>query len=418
MRVVKKRLFPLAVAIALPILASAQQNQQLRDRDPDLAGAKKLAADLQQANFHRRSFYLLSRFRIADAGYTDAGFLPTGEDNGNLSLSVEAPHTLYYVPHKKVIFGAQVVPGYSFFRGDDRKGQFNYLARGDAHFLFNHLYLNAYALRSDQLRAHVADINRLATARDTEAGVAGEFKYSSRTSALFSGNVRDTTYPTSRYQPNTAAGTRLALQRLDRKETNGRVSLLHRTFPLTSLFIAGELSNYKFDRQRTYDSRRTYFGGGFDFSGGRNQLRVEAGPARLDFEDASQRDYSGIAAQIRASRTNGRWLYTAGADRDLGFSIFRDNAYFIATSGHLGADYTATRRLTLHARVSAERDEYDTPVLGLNRTDDVSFTSLGFTYGLRKIRAGVDAGWYERDSTAFGEEASGIRYVVRLSFTP
>lgn len=416
---VKKRLFFLAVAIALPILTAGQQNQKLRDRDPDLAGAKKLAADLQQANFHRGSFYLLSRFRISDAGYTEGGFVPTGDQSGGVSLSVEAPHSLYYVPHKKVILGAQVVPGYSFFREGGTDNQFNYLVRGDAHFLLNHVYLDAYALRADQLRAHVADINRLATAREDEIGIAGEFKYSSRTSALFTARVRDTSYPTNRFQPDQGSSvTSIPLQVLDRKEQNGRVSLLHRTFPRTSLFVAGEVSKYEFQNKVAYDSRRTYTGAGFAYDGGRTQLRVEGGPMKLEFDDVTQRDFSGITAQVRATRSDGLWTYNLGADRDLGFSVFLGNAYFVGTSGYASADYTATRKLTLHGRTSYERDEYDTPVLGQERTDDISFTSVGFTYGVRRVRAGLDVGWYERESTAFGDEASGIRYVFRLSFTP
>ncbi|MEO8382629.1 MAG: hypothetical protein ABI779_23425 [Acidobacteriota bacterium] len=390
----------------------------MRDRDPDLVGAKKLAADVQQANFHRGQFYLLSRIRISDAGFTEGGYVPTGDQSGGLSLTVEAPNRLYYVPHKKTIFSAEFVPGYSFFNESERGRQFNYLVRGDAHLLLNHAYLDFYALRADRIVAHVADINRLATARENEVGVASEFKYSSRTSALITARLAETAYPTNRFQPDLAPLTEIPVQVLDRKEKNLRVSLLHKTFPRTSLFVAGEGSQYDFTNKAAYTSRRTYLGGGFNYDGGRTVLTMEAGPMKLAFDDPSQRDYSGVIARLRWSRGNGRWAYNAAADRDLGFSVFRDNAYFVSTSGTVGVDYVATRKLTLHARTSLERDEYDTPVLGLDRRDDIQFTSVGFDYGLRTLRLGVDVGWYERTSTAFGDEASGIRYALRLSFTP
>lgn len=416
MRVVKKRLFFLAVLFTLPILTAGQQ--KLRDRDPDLAGAKKLASDLQQATFHRGSFYLLSSFRISDAGYSESGYVPTGDQSGGLSLTVDAPHRLYFVPHQKTVFSAEIIPGYSFFREGDQGTQFNYLLRGDAHFLLNHVYLDAYAVRADQLRAHVADINRLATAREDEVGLAGEFKYSSRTSGMFTARVRDTSYPTNRFQPDPLPNTRVPVQVLDRKEQNARVSLVHKTFSRTSLFVAGEASDYDFVNKAAYKSRRTYYGGGLTYDGGRTQFRFEAGPMKLDFDDPALRDYSGLTAQMRVARNSGRWAYALGADRDLGFSVFLDNAYYVATSANAGIDYIATRKLTLHARSAVERDDYDTPVLGQNRTDDIAFTSAGFTYGLRRLRFGVDVGWYERESTAFGDEASGIRYVLRLSLTP
>lgn len=403
--------------MGFPIAASAQQMQTLRDRDPDLAAAKKVAADLQQANFHSGPWYLLSRIRISDAGYAEGAYVPTGDAEGGFSLSVEAPQRLYFVPRKKTVYSLEFVPGYSFFREGDNDNQFDYSVRGDAHFLFNHLYLDVYAMRADQLRAHVADINRLATTQEDEYGVAGEVKYSSRTSGLFTVRLRDTEYPEDRFQPD-PQGVHIPMQVLDRREKNARLSALHKTFPRTSLFVAAEGSDYMFDNKASLDSRRTYFGGGLQYDAGRTSVRLEAGPMKLDFDDPLMNDYEGLTARLRTTRTAGRVVYRLNADRDIGFSIFLDNAYYVATSGQIGADYAANRRLTLHAQSAFERDDFETPVEGKHRTDDVSFTSVGFTYTLRRVRLGADIGWYERDSTAFGDVASGIRYVLRLSLTP
>ena len=412
-----KRVLFLAVIIAVPLIASAQQDQRLRDRDPDLAAAKKLWADLQNANFHTGPFYWMSRVRISDAGYTETGYLPTGDQAGGLSLTVEAPNRFYFVPRKKVIFSADVTPSYSFFSEGDNRRQFNYSARGDMHLLLNHLYLDVYASRADQLRAHVADINRLATTREDEAGVGGEVKYSSRTSALFTVRLRDTSYPLDRFQPD-PDDAHIPIEVLDREEQNARLALHHKTFPRTALFVAGERSNYDFPNRRDYKSSRTYAGAGFNFDAGRTQVRLEGGSTRLAFDDQAQPDFQGFTGQFHLTRSNGRWTTYLNADRDLGFSIFVNNPYFIATSAGVGVDHATTRRLTLHARSVHERDEYDQPVLGQTRTDTISFSSVGFTYGIRRARLGADVGWYERDSTAFGDTDSGIRYVLRLSFTP
>jgi len=414
---VSQRVRWVALTLMIPLVASAQQSQRLRDRDPELVGAKTVTGELQEANFHWGPFYLLSRFRIADAGYTESSYVPTGDTSG-LSLSVEAPHRLYFVPHKKTIFTAEFTPGYSFFTDDDGARQLNYVARADAHFLFNHLYLDVYKLRADQLRAHVSDINRLATVLENETGLAGEFKYSSRTSAIFTARYRETEYPDNRFQPHNELGVELPVYLLERNERNARLSLNHKTFPLTSLFVAGEVSNYGFKNATYLDSTRLYTGGGFSYDNGRTGFRVEAGPMKLDFDDPSQQDYDGFTARMAFSRGNGRWNYQLNADRDLGFSIFQDNNYYVATSAHTAVEYAATRRLTLRTGIVAERDIYDTPVAGRKRRDTMSFSSVGFSYGLRRLRTGLDVGWYERDSTAFGDEDAGIRYVLHLSFTP
>lgn len=408
-----RRLSVLISILAIPVLASGQQTQQLRDRDPDLAGARQLAADLQRANFHLGPFYLLSRLRIADAGYNETAYLPTGESSRSFTLAVQAPQQLYFVPHKKTVFSVQFVPGYNFIGEGDYKDRVDYLLRGDAHFLLNHLYLNVYTATADQLRAHVADVNRLARTKEDETGLAGEFKYSSRTSALFSARYRESEYPDDRFGED-----EIPLALLDREERNARVSLLHKTFPRTSLFLAAEGSNYGF-RNATYkDSTRRFYSGGFVWDTGRSQIRVEAGPGRLDFEDPLQHDFTGVLGSIRASRSSGRTTYHASAARDVGFAIFANNNYYVADVATVGVDRETTRRLTLRAGSTWERDKFEVPVAGNLREDTISFTSVGFSYGIRRLRAGVDVGWYERDTTFAGDTDSGIRYVLHLSFTP
>lgn len=408
-----QRLFVLILITLIPLAGYAQSTQKMRDRDPDLEASKKLASDLQQANFHHGSWYLLSKLRLSDAGFTETATLPTGEQAGGISLSIEAPQRLYYVPHKKTIFTLEAAPGYSFFSAGQRKGQFNYMLRGDAHFLLNHLYLDVYGLREDQVRAHIADINRLATVRNDEGGVMGEFKYSSKTSSLFSFRVRDTTFPAGRMQPD-----EIPVELLDRSERNGRVSMVHKTFPLTSLFVAAERSDYGFSRATFKDSKRTYFGAGAAYNAGRTTLRAEAGPAKLDFDNPSERDFSGILGSVSALRSSGRRTYTAGIDRDLGFSIFAGNNYFVSNTLRVGVSHVATRKLTLRASSTHERDDYDVPFNGVDRRDTISFTSVGFIYAVRRLNVGTDVGWYQRDSTIGGDRDSGIRYIVHLSFTP
>lgn len=409
-----QRLVTVAVLTILASNAFAQSSQKMRDRDPDLEASRRLAGELQQANFHYGAFYLLSRIRLSDAGFSETASLPTGDQSGGLSLSVDAPQRLYFVPSKKTILTLEATPGYSFFSGDDdRSGQFNYLLRGDAHLLFNHLYLDFYAMRENQLRAHVADVNRLVTLENDEAGVVGEVKYSSRTSALFNFRLRETQFPSDRFQPEDRP-----VNLLDRQETNGRVSLMHKTFPLTSLFVSAERSDYDFDRATYKNGRRTWYGGGAVMNAGRTQLRLEAGPGRLEFDDPAQHDFSGILGSFSATRNNGRRTYSFGADRDLGFSVFALNNYFISNVLRVGVSHVATRKLTLRVGSTYERDDYDVPFNGRERQDTISFTSVGFLYNLRKLTFGSDIGWYQRESTFGGDEDSGIRYVLHLSFTP
>jgi hypothetical protein len=419
-RGVSLRLAIFVILISLALLASGQ-TQNLRDRDPDLDSAKQLHEDLQQANFHSGPFYLWSRLRLSDAGFSESANIPTGEYSNGLSLALEAPQRLYFVPRKKTIFTLDVVPSYAFFNTGDQRGQFDYLVRADAHFLWNHLYLDTYGSRADHLRAHVADINRLATTREDELGVAGEWKYSSRTTGTFTLRNRKTSYPSNRYQPDLTpelAGDFNPLNLLDRSENNARVSLHHKTFPLTSLFASAEVSDYDFRFASYKNSRRTWYGGGFQYNSGRTQVRLEGGPLKLSFDDPRERSFTGYGASFNVNRVNGRWTYTAGANHDLGFSIFAENNYYVADTANAGVSYIATRRLSLRSNINWEQDNYDVQVRGNERRDTVLFTSVGFNYVIRRAQAGVDVGWYDRESTFGGDVDSGIRYVLHLSFVP
>lgn len=394
--------------------ASAQFTQGTRDRDPDLEASKRIATELQKANFHWGSIYLMSGFRIADIGYTDVGYLPADDQGDGLTIGVEAPQRIYFVPSRKVILSADLTPGLSYTSERDPRTQFNYSARGDVHLLFNHLYLDIYGAKSDELSAQVADINRLATLRETETGVAGEIKYSSRTSALFSARFREITFPSNRLQPEG-----VPLELLERDERIGRFSFLHKTFPRTSLTVAGEYAEYEFPETNYKNGTRTWFGPGFLFDNGRMQFRAEAGPATLKFDEPGQHEFDGVLGRSSLAWERNKWSASLTAHRDVGFTIFADNNFYIADQAGVRVGYAANRRLSLHTYSIHERDRYPVPVFGVKRRDDISFSAVGFDYRLlRRVGLGADIGWYERTSTGFGDEDSGIRYVVHLSYTP
>ncbi len=403
-----------AIVIVVAGTASAQQSQGLRDRDPDIAAAKQVTADYQKTNFHYDAFYLSSHVRLSNAGYSSSFSLPAGTatTSERVTLGIEAPHRLYFVPRRKTIFTVDFTPAYAVFNRGNGSGQFDYQARADAHLLTNHLYIDAYVSLIDQLKAHVADFNRLATLKESEYGLAGEFKYSSRTSAIFSLRRRGSKYPDGRYQPDG-----IAVHVLDRTEDAARVALHHKTFPVTSTFIAVETSDYEFDQVRAKESRRTYAGAGFLRDVRRTAIRVEAGPARLRFVDPGQADYTGIIGSITSTRTNGRWNFAVGGARDIGFAIFLNNPYYEQTTANAGVNYAATRKVTFRGIAAYERDDYPNPVEGHLRTDTIKYLGAGFNYNFWKLGAGLDIGYLDRDTTYKGDVDSGLRWALQLVFT-
>jgi hypothetical protein len=414
-----RTLLSAAAIVALPILAMAQ----VRDRDPALAGQKALAGDLQGATFHKGSFYLLSRLQLADIGYDQEFYAPTADQSTGVSFGVSAPQRLYFIPHKKIVFSVDAVPSYSFVTGGSRRGQAGYALRGDMRFLLNHLYLDTFVSEANQLRANTGELNSLLTQKETAIGLNGELKYSSRTSFTFSGASRRSSYPQGRLQPEN-----IPVALLDRKSDSGRFSLVHKTFPLTSLRLVASTEHSDFRNLPSRTSTRTFGGAGLSFDNGRTSISAEAGIGKLDFRDPLTKDFRGAVGSAQLSRRlSARWLGNIGLSRDVDFSLLQNNGYYVVDRGTGSVSYAATRRLTLNFISQFGYDRYAVPAHGILRRDTISYNAIGWTYALHRIRGGFDVGYYQRSTNdpiddpivhLPAAEQDGIRFVIHLSFTP
>jgi hypothetical protein len=402
------------VLVALSATSVLAQ-EGLRDRDRDINQARAISNDLGNANFHDGPFYFISSIDLSDIGYNQSFFVPTADQSGGFSFNIRAPQKLYFVPQKKVVFSVDATPSYAIVSRGTGKNQLGYFLRTDARLLLNHLFLDGYMGRSDELRAHVGDINRLATERATTYGISSELKYSSRTSVKADATFQQVAYPTSRLQP-----VGVPIERLARDEHNYRVSLLHKTFPLTSLMIAAERSDYSFATARTSDSRRSYAGAGFAYEDGKHALSVEAGPGRLEFKDATQRDFRGILGSVNTTnRLSSVLSLHVAAARDVSFSLFPNNPYYVADQVASELSWSATRKLSLRLIGNYGRDRYPIIFDGVMRRDTLEYIAVGWLYSLRHISGGFDIGYFQRKSnSSLADQDSGIRGTLRLSLRP
>jgi hypothetical protein len=392
----------------------------LRDRDRTFAASQKIASDLRRARFRWGSFYLLSSIQLSDIGYEQQFFEPTAEQGSGATFGVSAPQRLYFVPTRKSVYSAEVTPQYSVFNSG-HSHQTGYTVRGDAQYLFNHLYLDVFAQRARTLQPYTGEIDRLSTLQSQNVGVAGEMKYSSRTSVTFQASASQLIHPRNGkdYQP-----TGIPIELLDRIEQTYRAALNHKTFPLTQLSLIAERSNYSFRYTSFKDAHRTFFGPGLNFDNGRTSFRTEVGAGRLHFVTPGQRDYSGVLGNVSFGRRGPVWNFSTVFVRDVEFSILNNTNFYVIDRAQLNLDYTATRKLLLRFGSNLGRDHYVVAAIAPNgmlimRQDTLSFTWIGFLYQLRRLRAGVDVGYYTRDTNfADVEKRDGIRTVLHLSFTP
>ena len=403
-----------ALVAALSATAAFAQ-EGLRDRNRDLDEARAVAADLSNANLHTGPFYILSSIDLSDIGYNQSFFVPTADQSSGFTFNIRAPQKLYFVPQKKVVFSVEATPSYAVVSHSSGSNQLGYFLRTDARLLLNHLFLDGFVGRSDELRAQVGDINRLATARTTFYGVNSELKYSSRTSLKGDVTFNQTAFPRSRLQP-----TGIPIERLARDEHNYRLSVLHKTFPLTSLTLAAERSDYNFAIARTSDSRRSYAGAGFSYDDGRHTLSAEAGPGRLVFKDSAQHDFRGVLGSVRTThRLSSLFSLNASLARDVDFALFPNNPYYVNDRLASELIWNTTRKLTLRLLANYGRDRYPVIFDGILRRDTLEYVAVGWLYSLRHISGGFDIGYFQRKSNSpLADQDSGIRGTLRLSLRP
>lgn len=408
-----------AIAVVLSTSAFGQQQESLRDRDRTFDASRVVASELQRAQIHNGPFYFLSELRLSDIGYSDEYYVPVGDRNG-VTFGASAPQRIFFVPSKKTVYSLEYTPEYNYLHRAGSSSQYNYNARADAQFFTSYLYADVYGRRADEIRASALELNRFITERETAVGVTGEFRYSSRTSATFSADTRAFDHPLSQFQPSDRD-----VLLLDRSEHNYRLALRHKTFPLTSLYVAGEASNYSFPFATYKAAHRTFAGLGVTRDSGRTYFSAEAGPGHLNFRDPSQHDFHGALGHATATyRASARTTLGASAARDVAFSIFADNNFFVADEANVTAQYSATRHLAFTGGSTYVVDRYDVPTLvadyrsTLRRRDHFSFTSVGWRYTIRRFTGGFDVGYYQRYSNFDPRTQHGIRLVLHLSLVP
>jgi hypothetical protein len=413
----------LGTAVVVTVIAGriAAEAQELRDRDRTLAVSHKIADDLRRARVHYGPFYLLSSIQLADIGYDQDFFIPTADTTSGFRFGISAPQRLYFTPNRKVYFSVDGTPQWSRFGRSNGHDQFGFHSRADAQFLLNHLYADVYAIRDNALRADTGEFSSLLTRKVDEVGVTGELKYSSRTSMTYSAVTRLQTFPlaSNKFQPD------ISVALLDRSEHAYRAALVHKTFPLTSLFVAGEYAGYSFPSAVFKNGHRTYAGVGMIYESGRTTSRLEGGYTRLNFIRPTEKDFRGAVGSLTVDHTlTDRWHLAGGLTRDLTFSVFADNNYYIANRASISTQYILTRRVSLNAGWTGVQDDYDIPTSGsklgglVKRRDRMSFPSIGWTYSSpSRFSGGFDVGYLSRESNFPINETDGIRLILHLSLS-
>jgi len=392
-----------------------------RDREIGLRGRERVQADIQRAQLRYGPFYLHSAIELNDLGYDENLYAPTEAERDDFSISIAAPQRLHLVANRKLVFSADVRPGYIWYKKATDNRNWNFRYRGDVHLIFNRLYSDFYYERTDERRRELSELNFLVDVDQHNLGNQTEIAVSSRTNILTTVSYRDIAYPES---PADSPFGYDDLDRLEREETMVSAALRHKTFPITSTEVGVARENYNFKKSGS-DGDKNHLWVGSLRETGRTTIRSEIGFANLDYKNPALEDYSGPLGSVSYEfRPRNRWALTLAGRRDLVFSVFEKNQHFAADRARASITVPVTRIFDFRVIGEGGQNGYYVATIdsadGLTkiRNDDVTYGSVGIVTRLRRATIGVDVGKFKRDSNFAAFSESGIRVVLQLSLVP
>ena len=211
-------------------------------------------------------------------------------------------------------------------------------------------------------------------------------------------------------------GTYLA-ETLNRRQRTGVASVRWRRTSLTTFVLASEVRAVRFLRSpdRNSDNVIVTFGAEFHpraLVSGSGRIGVR----RFKAIGAAVRDISSVVAQADLSyRISGNTAVTFTAERDINYSFERGAPYFVANRYGLAVTRMLGRQFDLTGSVGRDLYDYQTLRRGRDVRWDV-FAQLGYRLN-RTTRAGLRAGYVDRDSTARARRRySGIVLGIVLDY--
>ena len=217
-------------------------------------------------------------------------------------------------------------------------------------------------------------------------------------------------------------------EQLNRKERYADFLAYYEATSRTRLFLDFEYGKYNFDFAETAllkDSRSRAAYAGLEFSpAGRIRGRVRLGYKKFDITNQELQDYQGFVGDSQVSvRLAKPFVVRASYTRDVTFSLWYDNAYYLGSTPGVGASVYLLRFLRLDYDYSFGRNRYpeEQPGSGgvpnVKRSDDFHIHTAGLYFRVwKKTAVGIIASRWTRTSNLAYENDTRYFYGLNLTY--
>ena len=383
----------------------------------------ELARKLREAPWRLGPLRVQPSLVLSNAGVDSNVYYSSTEPVKDFTLTAGPAATVYLPIYRKLVLSVQGSPQYVWYSKTEQERTWNYYASGAVQLSLKSVFFSLDAKYSDARERWNTEID--IRPRRVEKGYGGSvlLKTSWKTSVSLG-------YRTAGYDYESVVYDEVfdVRERLNRQESYADLSLYYQASSRRRFFIDLEYGVFDFedaDQAMLKDSRSGAAYAGFEFSrlGRRVRGTVRLGYKKFDIRNAEGIDYAGLVGDARLSVRVARPLVLRGSFvRDVRFSLWYDNPYFLESRPGAGASVYVFRLLRFDYDYSLGRSAYPVaqevePGVEVKRRDDFEVHSAGIYVRLWKETAlGFVANWWARDSNLDPEDDKRTFFGVNLTY--
>jgi len=369
-------------------------------------------------------FRIQPMLMLTNAGYDSNVYGTPYNKIKDYTFTAGPAFNIYLLIKKKILLSLYESPQYVYFFETARERTWNNYFNGQMHLLLNKFLISARAGLSDARERWNTEID--IRPRRKEESVQGSILWQASAKTSFSISSRK-----AKYDYESLEYERFNVKELLSREENylNFVGYYQLSFRM-KLFVDGEYGVFNFDNPLSLrNSRSSGVYGGFEFSPfAKIRGRIHLGYKFFNSLAPERQDYKGLVGdtnvQLRLLRRLGvRAVYK----RDVQFSLWYDNTYFLENRVGGGASFYVHKKIRLDYDYSLGKNSYpqkgEQPPFGnssqstVKRKDDYSIHSVGIYYRLKeKVGIGVVLSKWVRDSNLDWEDDQRTLVGINLTY--
>jgi len=382
---------------------------------------QELERKLRDTAWHFGPFRIQPSLVISNAGVDSNLYYSTNEPIKDFTITAGPAGTVYVPIHRKFVLSAYGSPQYVWYSKTDRERTWNYYFNGAAQLSLKNVFFSLEGNYSDARERWNTEID--IRPRRKEEGYGGSVLVKAAWKTSFSLGYRTVKYD---YESVVYGDSFDVRERLNRQESYANFSLFYQASTQRRFFLDFEYGQYEFDfaiQAAIGDSRSAAAYAGLDLSrlGRRVRGRIRVGYKKFDIRNPEGVDYQGVVGDSQVSvRLAKPFVIRGSYVRDVRFSLWYDNPYYVESRPGAGVSLYLLRFLRLDYDYSVGRNRY--PVVGgggpdVKRLDDFTIQSAGIYFRIKKtVAIGFIASWWARKSNLIAEDDKRTFFGLNLTY--